>query len=264
MLFVNQLVGFGAKRAVSTWVPTDLGTDLVAWYDAQDGASITESSGAVSQWNDKSGHAYHLTQTVAGAKPTYSATGFNSTYPGITGDGGDSLNRAAASSYAELSGLSTLTVWIAAQMTTSGSAAFSGLCSILSQADNADYDQVSGIVCVLRNSNTEAAYTYQASTPCTSQSVTYGSYRRFACVSTGSANTTLYVDNGANPGSRLASPTFDAQNKMTVLARWDNSSGGATSTPWVGCIGEVIVSKAAADATLRTTVDGYLAARWGL
>ncbi len=43
---------------------------LAAWWDASDAASITESSGAVSQWSDKSGNAHHLTQSSSGKKPT--------------------------------------------------------------------------------------------------------------------------------------------------------------------------------------------------
>lgn len=43
---------------------------LVAWYDASDAASITASGGLVSQWNDKSGHGYHLTQATGVQQPT--------------------------------------------------------------------------------------------------------------------------------------------------------------------------------------------------
>lgn len=39
-----------------------------AWYDASDAATLTSSAGAVSQWNDKSGGARHLTGT-AGQQP---------------------------------------------------------------------------------------------------------------------------------------------------------------------------------------------------
>lgn len=64
---------------------------LAAWFDAADIATITESSGAVSQWNDKSGNNYHLTQGTGASQPgTGSATqnGLNV----LTFDGGDHLN----------------------------------------------------------------------------------------------------------------------------------------------------------------------------
>lgn len=40
------------------------------WFDASDISTITESSGAVSQWNDKSGNGRHATQATSSAQPT--------------------------------------------------------------------------------------------------------------------------------------------------------------------------------------------------
>jgi len=44
---------------------------LMSWYDASDTATITDAgAGAVSQWNDKSGNGYHLTQATGIQRPT--------------------------------------------------------------------------------------------------------------------------------------------------------------------------------------------------
>lgn len=59
-----------AAGGPSTWLPSDLGASLVAWFDAKTASSITASSGAVSQWDDLSGNGYHATQSTAGAKPS--------------------------------------------------------------------------------------------------------------------------------------------------------------------------------------------------
>jgi hypothetical protein len=40
------------------------------WLDASDEATITDSSGAVSQWDDKSGNSRHATQGTSGERPT--------------------------------------------------------------------------------------------------------------------------------------------------------------------------------------------------
>jgi hypothetical protein len=43
---------------------------LALWLDASDTASVTLVSGAVSQWNDKSGNSRNATQTSANDRPT--------------------------------------------------------------------------------------------------------------------------------------------------------------------------------------------------
>lgn len=57
---------------IANWVnivnPLDYKPSL--WLDASDITTITESSGAVSQWNDKSGNEFHVSQSTSGAQPT--------------------------------------------------------------------------------------------------------------------------------------------------------------------------------------------------
>lgn len=48
-------------------------TGSLAWYDAADGSTVTHSSGAVSQWNDKSGNGYNVTQATAANQPSYTS-----------------------------------------------------------------------------------------------------------------------------------------------------------------------------------------------
>ena len=49
--------------------PVDL-PNLVGWWDGSDTSTITESGGAVSQVDDKSGNGLHLLQAVAADQPT--------------------------------------------------------------------------------------------------------------------------------------------------------------------------------------------------
>ena len=60
----------------SVWNPSMLGPAL--WLDAADASTITLNGSTVSQWSDKSGNGFHVTQATASAQPTYQATGFNS------------------------------------------------------------------------------------------------------------------------------------------------------------------------------------------
>ena len=50
------------------WTPESITTAL--WLDADDSSTITLVSGAVSQWNDKSGNGRHATQETANKRPS--------------------------------------------------------------------------------------------------------------------------------------------------------------------------------------------------
>lgn len=71
------------------FTPTSI-ADLKLWLDASDGSTITHSSGAVSQWDDKSGSGNNATQGTASAQPTTGSVtvkGRNA----LSFDGGDVL-----------------------------------------------------------------------------------------------------------------------------------------------------------------------------
>jgi hypothetical protein len=53
--------------AAAAWTPAQITTAL--WLDAADSGTITTVSGAVSQWNDKSGNARNAAQSTAGNRP---------------------------------------------------------------------------------------------------------------------------------------------------------------------------------------------------
>jgi hypothetical protein len=71
------------------FTPSQLGSSLIAWFDADRSDSITQSSGLVSAWNDLI-TGFSLVQTSAAQKPIYSATGYNGR-PGVTFDGTDDI-----------------------------------------------------------------------------------------------------------------------------------------------------------------------------
>ena len=87
MSFIINPYRFG----VATWLPTDLGGDLIAWWDADNLGSITkDGSNLVSQWNDLSGNGWHLTQGTGTAQPLYDTNVLNFK-PGIKFDTNDFL-----------------------------------------------------------------------------------------------------------------------------------------------------------------------------
>ena len=63
----NQVI----ELAGAAWSPASVAP--LAWYDAADAATIVQSGGTVSQWNDKSGHGRNVAQAIAANQPAYSA-----------------------------------------------------------------------------------------------------------------------------------------------------------------------------------------------
>lgn len=57
-----------AGGAAPAFSPTDI-TGLELWLDAADASTITETGGAVSQWDDKSGQDNHFTQSTGSIQP---------------------------------------------------------------------------------------------------------------------------------------------------------------------------------------------------
>ena len=93
----------GIIASASAPPPTSPVAGYKAWYDASDTATITVSGSAVTQWNDKSGNGYNLTQSTAAYRPLSGTRTLNSKNV-IDFDGSnDSLQAATASNWTFLS-----------------------------------------------------------------------------------------------------------------------------------------------------------------
>lgn len=60
----------------SAFSPSNL-PNLILWLDASDISTITQSSGSVSQWNDKSGNGYNATQATSANQPVTNSRTIN-------------------------------------------------------------------------------------------------------------------------------------------------------------------------------------------
>lgn len=74
----------------SGWVASNVlyALNLSLWLDAADAATIVHSSGAVSQWSDKSGNGHHLTQATSTRRPVTASRTING-INALTFDGTD-------------------------------------------------------------------------------------------------------------------------------------------------------------------------------
>jgi hypothetical protein len=99
ILFVSAIcvaqifIPFAFWRKKTAWTPTDLGINLLAWYDTTDASTIRTGAAGISQastgdpvseWQDKSGHSYHADQSVSARQPTYNSSGWTGGLPTIT------------------------------------------------------------------------------------------------------------------------------------------------------------------------------------
>jgi hypothetical protein len=80
----------------TTWLPSNLAANLVAWYKADAGVyhdagvTLATNGQTVWQWNDQSGNGYHLVQATSAKRPTLTTAGiggnrsiqFSNTFPG--------------------------------------------------------------------------------------------------------------------------------------------------------------------------------------
>eukprot|EP00962_Isochrysis_galbana_P043172 scaffold16362_cov165-Isochrysis_galbana.AAC.1 len=56
------------------WTPAQINT--LVWYDADDSSTIVvDSLSRVSQWNDKSGNGYNVSQSTSARQPSYVTNG---------------------------------------------------------------------------------------------------------------------------------------------------------------------------------------------
>ena len=233
----------------NNWTPADINTAL--WLDAADVSTITESGGAVSQWNDKSGNARHL-NTVGGSGSISTGTRTLNSKNVLDFPGTANLSRIAFST-TENNGWIYL---VAASDPTSfsdlGTARFANFG--LNGTNNRLFCGVGTAYALTTRITTRLSQGPQdiaASANITSSPVIVNFGREFA---TGGV---LYI-NGTLQGSFVPTlNTADHSTQQIVL-------GGDPNGYLDGLIGEVILLKSLPSTNTRQRLEGYLAHKWGL
>jgi hypothetical protein len=235
----------GASAA--PWTPDALtSATLKGWWKADDAASITSSSGAVSQWNDKSGNGNNLVQSTGTAKPTTGTTTLNSKNT-LSFDGGDTLNKTSGVSFPDNStGLTVLAV------VKYSSASAAGWILFPTNSAASDFSWSFG----RSGTNNMSMRGYQGTS---ANQASFNDNTTSAQMLSGIATTTLRQiwQNGTSKATNTNTDTSKPAGRIYLGA--DNNP----TTFITGEIAEVIVISGTTQAT-REKAEGYLAWEWGL
>lgn len=230
------------------WTPKLLTTAL--WFDASDSSTITQASGAVSQWNDKSGNARNLTASGT-RQPTLVSADQNGR--DVVQFDGTSHGMAVAYAPSALSSFS----WAAA-LKPDTSAKYQ---SVMRWQSNNDNDYL-----LLPWTSNETITPARILLSWDGGTTSYNStgYSSGACVQTfvrsfGSTNVSWL--NGTQVDSRSAnstnSPSFSGSLGFGYIHSFP-------SEYFKGKVFEVLLLTSALSAADRQKLEGYLAWKWGL
>jgi hypothetical protein len=230
------------RPGFTQWDPASITTAL--WLDAADASTVTTVSGAVSQWNDKSGNARHATQATAGRRPAYTSSGLNGKNVLTFAD--DFLSNASVDW-----GDSASSVFLVLGATGPGT-----FRNIIATGTGVMNQWGYGLT------NTNAYAIFQilvapqafSATPSITDILCFTSAGR---VST-SVSATL-TTNGTLNGTRTRSGAG-----LTSTAGIIIGSDNSVSEPFTGFIGEVVLVPEIVSTNTRQQMEGYLAHKWGL
>jgi hypothetical protein len=273
--FTPQSYMYEFPSQYPVWTPADITTAL--WLDAADASTITESGGAVSQWDDKSGNSHNA---AADGNPTYSATGMSTNKPAVQLDGtGDSF----VSSITGIGSFNALDVYMVTQTTAAAVAdtntgIFWGYGNLGSAVGIYPADQglsfasatgiLSGelIVCLLETASFgvgrlgSSSYTRAANTAqiLNSKNSTTGT-SLFANGSQISYNLLNQITTSTNTAPSSIGYTTDSNFHVGALR-----TSGVLERSSAIKFAEVIVSSTLLSTVNRQKLEGYLAHKWGL
>lgn len=235
----------GSGVGILPWTPA--ATTTASWYDADDASTITSSSGAISEWKDKSGNSRDASQSTGSLQPSL-----------VTND---------------LNGRNTISFdgdWLShTYVPTATSFSIYVVCNVNFLAANYSYlyqtgsNDNTGSNLVTRffptGGDTTNAFGYYGTVGGTGTSFRYAGnvVMGMGWLMIGMTRTTggTFYLNGSSDG------TFATDSRGTTTG----TIGGTTSsTYYSGKIAEIVVFDSSISSTIRQQLEGYLAHKWGL
>jgi len=238
------------------WTPALITTAL--WLDAADASTVTTVSGAVSQWNDKSGNGRNCVQSNASFRPTYTSSAINSRSAiafNVSSAAGHFLDGLTTASL----GLSSRSMFCVFQATTGVNSA--GIL-VLAPLSGNDYEQTNAVA--YETSSGSNIFSAIGSTGISYGSAVTGTrpsplgiYGEVFSTTTGS----VYKDGtlASTDSSFTSFAALSAQGYL-VGARFT----GSVSTFLRGRVAEIVYTNSSLSTLNRQKLEGYLAHKWGL
>lgn len=252
-------ISAAGKGGGGTWTPLNLPA-LAIWLDANDSATITQSTGIVSAWNDKStGGTYDVSQATSGNRPTYNANGLASGKPAIVfaSASAQKLNFPSLTSAGWTSGEILYVVKHTADPPAADAASGSPICLHNFGLNPNSHEPYTDGICYIRGLCSTTRHVVGNITPSFASS-------RIVGVRTGASNDFVYYVDGVSQFTE-ATGTFDLNMEGSGLTG-ACLGGQATGADifFDGALSEVVFSGATLATLDRQKAEGYLAWKWGL
>ena len=250
------------------WSPANITTAL--WLDAADAGTVTTVSGAVSQWNDKSGNSRNFSQSTVSARPTLTLAGLNNRNV-ITFGSGLFIGAATASDWGFMHGAQSSVIGVASPSSTASPGTNQTILATRASGANA------GCMLIYR----DVAPTYDENFSHRVINATAS-----AVVEGDTGNNTHPVATAATIYSVLSDPTnatassrssirFNGGNAFETNIFTNTATSPATSPQFALRLGaetsfmtgywaEIIITSSLISNANRQRAEGYLAWKWGL
>jgi hypothetical protein len=253
--YMERDLGVFANTISLGWTPAQIST--VFWLDAADSSTITLATG-VSTWADKSGNVVNATQATTTLQPSYSATAFPGSLPGVLFDGVD-----------DIMDISTIAMrnqthgvyWVFSRSGVGNNA--DGYTTIIGGRASAGTGTDRGALHYIKTANTfGASYPYFQGPTTVSYDLSAG-----IAYSSNTGNVMSFQSNTSGWGV-WRNGTLEGTTNNIVTPDATNigySIGGQYSTPrrTHGVMGEILMVESTTT-PIREKIEGYLAHKWGL
>jgi hypothetical protein len=262
---LNVISGTLSAGAPAAFNPTSIaGCQL--WLDASDTATISLSGSAVTQWNDKSGNTRNFAQSTAGNRPA-SGTRTQNSLNLIDFDGTDDrlVSSSATSTWTFLSDGTEYTVFFALVkdadnyrdvMGNQGNTS-SNTGVVFSEANTLRINHIitrgvsgTGVLDNISSNNTVSGFHYWSNQAKPNDGT---AANRSVMKYKGGAD---IKNNSLTASVNTGTPTFD----LTI----GDSKANTTNLPFDGAVGEIIIYNSYLSAGNLSTVNSYLATKWGV